>query len=96
MIVILFTYPVVKGLEQEFEAAFARRPKLVDQHEGFVSFEVLRPTEKNGRYVLMSKWSSMEAYETYLTSREHEQVHRNDHSRFLAGPPEKQIYEVTG
>jgi len=61
-------YP--KGMEAEIEQRFAARKKSVDQAEGFVEFELLRPVEGEDRYFVITRWDSRENYQKWSDARD--------------------------
>lgn len=54
------------GLEQRF----AGRAGMVEQADGFVSFELLRPTAGTEDYLVVTRWRDEASYQAWLGSRE--------------------------
>ena len=58
-----------------FESRFQERAGLVDEMEGFVSNQVLRPTGDGDPYVVLTFWESREAFEAWVASDAFRQGH---------------------
>jgi heme-degrading monooxygenase HmoA len=54
---------VKPGQHAAFEAAMKKAAPLISASEGFISLEVLPCLETAGRYLLLVKWTSVEAHE---------------------------------
>jgi heme-degrading monooxygenase HmoA len=54
---------VKPGLQAEFEAAMQQAVPLISASDGFLGIEVLPCIEAPGRYLLLVKWTSVEAHE---------------------------------
>jgi heme-degrading monooxygenase HmoA len=54
---------VKPGLHAAFEAAMRQASPLISASDGFLGLEVLPCLEKPGRYLLLVKWTSVEAHE---------------------------------
>jgi heme-degrading monooxygenase HmoA len=54
---------VKPGRQEQFEAALKKAAPLISASEGFLGLEVLPCLETAGRYVLLVKWTSIEAHE---------------------------------
>jgi len=61
------------------ELAFERRARLVDVHAGFLGLELLRDIRQDGRYVLLTRWSSRAAFVAYMKSGDHARAHERPH-----------------
>lgn len=64
------------------EAAFRDRIRLVDDWPGFLGLEVLRHRRRPGTYLMVSRWTSKDAFQSYMRSAEHDR----SHARIPAGP----------
>lgn len=51
---------VVKGREKEFEAAFIEASTIISSVSGYVSHELQRCIEVEGRYILLVRWENLE------------------------------------
>lgn len=63
--------PMRDTLEQRFSA----RAGEVEKTPGFLSFDLLRPTDGSDRYFVVTKWESDEAFQAWLDSRQFQQGH---------------------
>jgi heme-degrading monooxygenase HmoA len=83
LIALLFTYEVsdsvefegVYGPEGEW-AAFFRRGS------GYVGTELLRDVEVPGRYLVVDRWESREAYNDFVAANREEYMRRVDETAF--------------
>lgn len=57
------------------ESRFADRAGMVEQAPGFLSFDLLRPVEGTGDYLVMTRWRERADYEAWLSSRQFQQGH---------------------
>ena len=84
MIALLFVYDVtelepferVYGPEGEW-AGFFRRGR------GYVGTELLKDVEQPGRYVVVDRWQSRDAYNAFVESHRDEYMRRVDETVFL-------------
>lgn len=53
-----------------FEELFASRAKQIDLMPGFVSMQVLKPDKEDEPYLIVSHWSSQEAFKSWVGSPE--------------------------
>lgn len=53
---------------ERFEELFATRKGAIDKMPGFKNMEVLKPSEKDGDYLIMSHWDSEDAFKTWTKS----------------------------
>lgn len=93
MIVVMSRLRLKRGMEKHFEERFAQRARIADKAEGFISLDVLRG-EKEGEYVVMSRWRSRRDFETWLQSPAFDTAHSRVPSSLAQGKPEVEIYEV--
>ena len=56
---------VPEGAGPELEKRFAARLHAVDNQEGFLGFELLRPISGESRYIVYTKWESEAAYQAW-------------------------------
>ncbi len=62
-------------------AAFRRRMRAVDAHDGFVDLQVWQNDRDSGELVMVSRWRDRAAFTAYMRSADH----RASHARI---PPE--------
>jgi heme-degrading monooxygenase HmoA len=49
---------------------------------GYIGTELLRDLEEPGRYLVVDRWESVEAYDAFVAEHEAEYVRRSDEARF--------------
>lgn len=62
MILEAVILPVKPGLEKDFEAAFKKASSIIASMSGYLSHELHRCIEVQGKYLLLVKWESLEAH----------------------------------
>jgi heme-degrading monooxygenase HmoA len=70
----------VGGIEC-LKAAFCNRLRAVDAWPGFIGLEVLQDRREQGRFLMVTRWSSKEAFRSYMRSSDH----RRSHARVPVG-----------
>lgn len=60
---------------ERFEELFATRAHAIDRMPGFLDMHVLKPKEE-GEYLIVSHWTSEEAFKTWTTSPEFLEGHK--------------------
>ena len=84
MIALVFSYEVrdaerfqsVYGPEGEWSTFFA-------QARGYIGTELLRDVEQPGRYLVVDRWASADAYNAFATEHREEYMRRVDDTRFM-------------
>lgn len=51
---------VKKGMEQEYEEAFQKASKIISSMKGYISHELQRCLESEGKYLLLVSWETLE------------------------------------
>ena len=73
MIVVMVRIPVGSVEEGERIAErFRNRMGLVDKHEGFLGFELLKGEHE---YISVTRWANQEALDSWTSSQAHSQAH---------------------
>jgi len=83
VIALVFTYEARDPAE--FERAYGSDgdwAQFFRQGPGFVGTELLRDLENPGRYVVIDRWESAEAYNAFVAQHRDEYVRRSDESAF--------------
>lgn len=60
MILEAVILPVIAGKEAEFEAAFQQASPIIASMKGYISHELHRCIESQGRYLLLVRWETLE------------------------------------
>ena len=84
MIALVFSYDVrdrehfeaVYGPEGEWAAFFS-------QGSGYIGTELLRDVEQPGRYLVVDRWESPDAYNAFVAEHREEYMRRVDDTRFM-------------
>ncbi|MGE0066809.1 MAG: antibiotic biosynthesis monooxygenase [Solirubrobacterales bacterium] len=61
---------------EAFERQFLERESHVHKAEGFAGFELLR-RDRDGEYIVLSRWQSEEAFQAWATGELFELSHRH-------------------
>ena len=59
-----------------FEQLFQSRARAIDTLPGFIDMQVLKPTEENGEYLVVSRWEGKEQFEAWVGSPEFLEGHK--------------------
>ena len=84
MIGLVFVYDVPDG--EPFEAAYGADgdwARFFRQGQGYVGSELLRDLEQPGRYVVVDRWDSSEAYNAFVQEHRDEYMRRVDETAYL-------------
>jgi heme-degrading monooxygenase HmoA len=73
--VAISRFTVARAAAPYIEARFARRPRLVDRHPGFLGCEVLKTGRDPVTFVLITRWESRAHLKAYLRSQDFRAVH---------------------
>lgn len=74
MFVAINRMTVPEEYREKFETMFKTRAHAVDQRPGFVSAQILRPSEGND-YLVVTHWESREHFDSWNGSEEYKQGH---------------------
>ena len=83
MIALVFSYEVHEAAE--FERVYGTDGEWAEffrQGRGYVGTELLRDVEAPGRYLVIDRWESADAYNTFVAGRREEYMERVDATRF--------------
>ena len=97
MIVTSNRIPVNPEYAAEFEARFADRSKLVDGMNGFISFQLLRPSKDGDPYIVMTFWETQDDFKAWTQPDEFKEGHARSGSlppEAFLGHPKIEIHEV--
>lgn len=82
---------------EQFEDNFRNRAGLVDQMDGFVSNQLLRPGSPGDPYIVMTHWASRQHFESWIGSPEFTQGHARSGSlprEAYSGQNKLELHEV--
>jgi heme-degrading monooxygenase HmoA len=83
VIALVFSYEVREGAD--FERVYGPEgdwAKFFAGARGYIGTELLRDVEAPSRYLVIDRWESAEAYNTFAAEHRDEYMHRVDDSRF--------------
>jgi heme-degrading monooxygenase HmoA len=83
MIALVFSYEVRDAAE--FERAYGGGggwAQFFEQGQGYIGTELLRDVEAPGRYLVVDRWESAEAYNAFVAAHREEYMRRVDDTRF--------------
>ena len=66
---------VPEGMGEMIEQRFAARGDAMNEVDGFVSFELLRPTAGEDRYFVYTRWETEEAFQAWRESQRFAESH---------------------
>lgn len=95
MILEAVTLNVKPGTEIEFEAAFSQASAFISTIEGYLSHELHRCMETPGKYLLLVRWTTLEAHTiTFRQSPEFQQWKQLLHHFYSPFPVVEHFEEV--
>ncbi|HLY93407.1 MAG TPA: antibiotic biosynthesis monooxygenase [Gaiellaceae bacterium] len=83
MIALVFSYEVRDA--EAFERAYGNEgewARFFAQGRGYIGTELLRDVEIPGRYLVIDRWESAEAYNAFASANRDEYMRRVDDTRF--------------
>ena len=84
MIALVFSYEVRDA--EQFEAIYGPAGEwagFFKDARGYIGTELLRDVETPGRYLVIDRWESAEAYNAFASERREEYMRRVDDTRFM-------------
>ncbi|WP_232703305.1 antibiotic biosynthesis monooxygenase family protein [Halobacterium wangiae] len=96
MILVANRFKIADGYEEEFVERFRDSVDGLEDHDGFVTFELLTPaSEETDTFVSATYWESRADFEAWTESQDFGDAHAGDAPRemFLAHP-ELEVHDV--
>lgn len=93
MVIVMNVVHVEKERQEEFERHFLGRDSRLAEAEGFAGFELLR-RDRDGEYVVLTRWQSEEDFQAWLKSDLFKEAHRHTEGNPTASSNEVRKYEV--
>lgn len=87
MILELATIDIKEGTNAEFEQNLKKAQTIICQSPGYLSHEFQKCIERDNRYILLIKWTSLEAHNIGFRESELFKEWRGLIGSFFAGPP---------
>jgi heme oxygenase (mycobilin-producing) len=78
-----------------FEELFASRAHFIDKMPGFKNMEVLKPSDKNGSYLIVSHWESESHFKAWTSSSEFLEGHKRGFEDIAAARKEGKTPPMT-
>ncbi len=86
-------YKVLPGKEETFEGAFKKVVELMRSMDGHTSTNMYRAIDDAQTYLIVSEWSSEEAYKGFINSEKFGDVVDWGKEHILAGRPSHNMYK---
>ena len=80
MFVAINAIEVPAERSEAFSERFAKRAGVVSGSPGFVRFELLRPSDGNTRWLVVTHWKDKESFEGWLNSQAFQRGHAQERS----------------
>src|SRR5574342_377140 len=75
MYIVHSTVNVPEGKVDEVISIYQKRSRLVDEYEGFISFQLLQNEQTPSELTVQISWDTKEHYIAYITSEAYKKVH---------------------
>ncbi|MCG3086444.1 antibiotic biosynthesis monooxygenase family protein [Sporosarcina cyprini] len=75
MYIVNSTFIVPEEKAEEVIGIYQNRSKLVDQADGFLSFQLLQNQKRTGELVVHMEWASKDQYLNWVRSEQFKQIH---------------------
>ena len=85
MIALVFSYEVTRDTA-EFERVYGIDGEWAEffrQGRGYIGTELLRDVEAPGRYLVIDRWESAQAYDSFVAEHRDEYMRRVDETAFM-------------
>ena len=73
---------------EELAARFAKRLGAVDGQPGFEEFQLLRPTDERNTWLVYTRWSDEDAFQSWVNSPAFQHGHRGPQAGEGEAPPQ--------
>lgn len=93
MVTIGMNYKVLPGKEATFETAFRKVVQAMGTMSGHTQTRLCRDIDDPQTYVIMSDWSSRDAFDAFIASETFRAVANWGKEQILAGRPSHTYYE---
>jgi len=93
MILELAILHIKEGMNQEFEKSIKKAQAIISQSPGYLSHEFQKCVEESNKYILLIKWTSLEAHNIGFRESELFKEWRGLIGSFFSEPPLMQHYD---
>jgi heme-degrading monooxygenase HmoA len=98
MFIVMNRFSVDASRADEFEEIWRTRESMLNQMTGFLEFQLLRSSEKEGRVLFISKvnWTEEKNFSDWVQSDQFKQAHAKKRmpEGIVMGPPQFETFEV--
>jgi len=94
MITVGMNYEVLPGKEKVFEDAFAAVLEVMRKDPGHANSALYRNVQDPGVYVILSEWTSEEAFQAFIRSEKFAKVANWGRENILRGRPSHTVYRA--
>lgn len=97
MIIVSNRISVNPERHEAFEERFMNRASQVDNQDGFIAFQLLRPTKAGDPYIVMTLWESQAHFEAWTSAPEFKDGHKQSQTLpqdTVLGRPQLEVHEV--
>ncbi|MCG7897259.1 MAG: antibiotic biosynthesis monooxygenase [Candidatus Thiodiazotropha weberae] len=95
MFIVANRVPVTEAFEEMFEARFQARSGQIEKQPGFVRMQVLKPSDPDTPYIVLTSWQDKAAFENWVGSDDFRQAHANPMPKeAFAGEGAIEMHEV--
>ncbi|MCG7924676.1 MAG: antibiotic biosynthesis monooxygenase [Candidatus Thiodiazotropha taylori] len=77
MFIVANRVPVAENFEEMFEARFQARSGQIEKQPGFIRMQVLKPSNPDTPYIVLTSWQDKAAFENWVGSDDFRQAHAN-------------------
>jgi heme-degrading monooxygenase HmoA len=95
MILEAVMLPVKPGLESDFEIAFKKASKIISSMDGYLSHELHKCIEVQGKYLLLVRWETLESHTVgFRSSAEYQEWKKLLHHFYEPFPTVEHFEEI--
>ena len=91
MYVVVSKFRVANNMSQEVLSAFQNRPHKVDDEEGFIRMEVMRPVGVPEEFWLITHWNNKESWGNWYHSHSYKGSHKGIPAGLKLDPSQTEI-----
>jgi len=95
--VVMNRFPVNPEYAEQFETRIRNRPQRVDQQPGFIRAQLLRPSQPDDPYIVLTVWASKANFETWIKADSFTEKHagrRTLSPEVFRGPNKVESFEI--
>lgn len=93
MVTVGMNYEVIAGKTAEFETVFGKVLEVMGRTDGHVHTRLFRDVRSASSYMILSEWSSRDAFEAFTKSEQFRNVTDWGKSKILAAQPRHEVYD---